>query len=239
MKKTALSLAALLIGITLLQITAGAQSKEVGIVAHRGFWNCEEAGYAENSIAALRCAQEAGFRGSEFKDFRLKNGETLPTIDEYLQQGRKYPQTMLVYEMKRHSSSEVEDRFIELTIDKLKEHDLLYPEKVMFISFSYHICRRMAQLLPGFTVQYLRSEKSPSKVRKGGVNGINYNYKILKLTPKWVRNARKLGLSTIAWTVNNEENMKQMLRMGIDYLTTDNPILARNLLSQEGYTELK
>lgn len=270
MKKTALSLAALLVGITLLQITAGAQSKEVGIVAHRGFWNCEEAGYAENSIAALRCAQEAGFRGSEFdvsmtsdevlivyhdsningkkiekhpysefKDFRLKNGETIPTIDEYLQQGRKYPQTMLVYEMKRHSSSEVEDRFIELTIDKLKEHDLLYPEKVMFISFSYHICRRMAQLLPGFTVQYLRSEKSPSKVLKGGVNGINYNYRILNLTPRWVRNARRLGMSTNAWTVNNEESMKQMLRMGIDYLTTDNPVMARNLLSQEGYIELK
>ena len=41
-------------------------SKQTGIVAHRGFWNCEEAGYAKNSIAALRCAQEAGFWGSEF-----------------------------------------------------------------------------------------------------------------------------------------------------------------------------
>ena len=51
--------------------------------------------------------------------------------------------------------------------------------------------------------------------------------------------ARRLGMSTNAWTVNNEESMKQMLRMGIDYLTTDNPILARNLLSQEGYIELK
>ena len=252
-----------------LPLGANAQ-KKAGIVAHRGFWNCEEAGYAKNSVAALREAQEAGFWGSEFdvnmtadgvlivyhdsdvegkkiekhpysefKDFKIKNGETIPTIDEYLQQGRKHPQTMLVYEMKRHSSAEVEDRFIELTIDKLKEHDLLYPEKVMFISFSYHICRRMAQLLPGFTIQYLGSEKSPSKVRKGGVNGINYNYRILNLSPRWVRNARKLGMSTNAWTVNNEESMKKMLRMGIDYLTTDNPVMARNLLSKEGYIELK
>ena len=37
-----------------------------GIVAHRGFWNCEEAGYAKNSIASLRCAQQAGVWGSEF-----------------------------------------------------------------------------------------------------------------------------------------------------------------------------
>ena len=25
---------------------------KMGIVAHRGFWNCEEAGYARNSLAA-------------------------------------------------------------------------------------------------------------------------------------------------------------------------------------------
>ena len=38
----------------------------VAVVAHRGFWNCEEAGYAQNSIGALRAAQQAGFWGSEF-----------------------------------------------------------------------------------------------------------------------------------------------------------------------------
>ena len=95
--------------------------KQCGIVAHRGFWNCEEAGYAKNSIAALRCAQEQGFWGSEFdvnmtsdgvllvyhdssiqgkkienypysefKDIKIKNGETIPTIDEYMEQGKKY-----------------------------------------------------------------------------------------------------------------------------------------------------
>ena len=270
MKKAVQILTALFASITLLQITAGAQSRKVGIIAHRGFWNCEEAGYAKNSIAALRCAQEAGFWGSEFdvnmtadevliiyhdsdvkgkkiekhpysefKDFRLENGETIPTIDQYLEQGSKYPQTMLVYEMKPHSCAEIEDRFVELTIAKLKEHDLLNPEKVMFISFSYHICKRMAQLLPGFTVQYLKSDKNPSKIRKAGVNGIDYNYQILKLNPKWVRNASRLDMSTNAWTVNKEANMKQMLRIGVDFLTTDNPIIARELIEKEGYTEIK
>jgi glycerophosphoryl diester phosphodiesterase len=58
-----LVLAALILVPTAVQ----AQKKEkVGIVAHRGFWNCDEAGYAKNSIAALRCAQEAGCWGSEF-----------------------------------------------------------------------------------------------------------------------------------------------------------------------------
>lgn len=270
MKRTIQILMAVLAVMTMFQAALSAQSKEIGIVAHRGFWNCKEAGYAKNSLAALRCAQEAGFWGSEFdvnmtsdgvlivyhdgdvegkkiekhpysefKDFRIKNGETIPTIDQYLEQGKKYPQTMLVYEMKPHSCAEVEDRFVDLTISKLKEHDLLDPEKVMFISFSFHICQRMAEALPGFTVQYLRGEKSPAKVRKGGVNGIDYNYKILSLNPKWVKKAHNAGMSTNAWTVNKEENMRQMFHMGIDYLTTDYPLTARTLLTEEGYTEKK
>ena len=46
--------------------TSSLPEHKVGIVAHRGFWNCEEAGYAQNSVAALRQAQLAGFWGSEF-----------------------------------------------------------------------------------------------------------------------------------------------------------------------------
>ena len=149
--------------------------KGVVIVAHRGYWNCEGAGYAKNSLAALKCAQEAGFWGSEFdvnmtsdsvllvfhdskidgkkiekhpyedfKYYRLKNGEPIPTLDQYLEQGKKHPETVLVYELKKHSSKEIENTFVDLSIEKLKEHDLLDPSKVIFISFSYHICRTLA-----------------------------------------------------------------------------------------------
>ncbi|MBR5013762.1 MAG: glycerophosphodiester phosphodiesterase [Bacteroidales bacterium] len=253
----------------LIPAAADAQGK-AGIVAHRGFWNCEEAGYAKNSVAALRCAQEAGFWGSEFdvnmtqdgvlivyhdsdvegrkiekhpysdfKDFKIKNGETIPTIDQYLEQGKKYPETMLVYEMKPHSSDEVEDRFIELTIAKLKEHDLLDPERVMFISFSFHICEMMAEKLPGFTVQYLGGEKSPKKVKATGINGIDYNYNVLNLKKKWISMAHKMDMSTNAWTVNKENDMKTMFELGVDYLTTDQPLEARNLMKEMGITEIR
>lgn len=258
------------ISASLCFISAAEAQTQTGIVAHRGFWNCEEAGYAKNSVAALRCAQEAGFWGSEFdvnmtsdgvllvyhdgevegvsieknpysefKDFKIANGETIPTIDQYLEQGKKYPETMLVYEMKPHSCDEVEDRFIELTIEKLKEHDLLDPQRVMFISFSFHICREMAAKLPGFTVQYLGGEKKPAKVKAAGINGIDYNFHLLNIHKKWVRKAHKLGMSTNAWTVNKETNMKQMLKMGVNSLTTDYPLDARALMKEIGIEEIR
>ena len=244
-----------------LPLSAGAQKKH-GIVAHRGFWNCEEAGYAKNSVAALREAQEAGFWGSEFdvnmtsdgvlivyhdsdvegkkiekhpysefKDFKIKNGETIPTIDQYLEQGKKYPETMLVYEMKPHSCDEVEDRFVELTIQKLEEHGLLSPDRVMFISFSLHMCEVLAQKLPDFTVQYLGADQSPDKLAEKKINGIDFNYKNFYLHKKWYKMARRHKMSVNAWTVNKEEMMQQMIDLGVDYITTDKPETALKLIN--------
>ena len=42
------------------------QKGKTAIVAHRGYWNCEAGGFAQNSIASLKAAQDNGFWGSEF-----------------------------------------------------------------------------------------------------------------------------------------------------------------------------
>lgn len=250
---------------------AQAQSpKQTGIVAHRGFWNCEEAGYARNSVAALRCAQEAGFWGSEFdvnmtsdgvlivyhdsdvdgkkieqypysefKDVKIENGEVIPTIDMYLEQGKKYPETMLVYELKPHSSEEVEDRFVELAIENLKQHGLYDPERVMFISFSLYMCEKIAAEHPQFMVQFLGSNMSPEKVAELGINGVDYHHLVFTLNRRWYKVARKYDMSVNAWTVNKKGDMKRMLKLGVDQLTTDNPLEARALMETMKMTELK
>ena len=246
------------------------KSNRTGIVAHRGFWNCEEAGYARNSVAALKCAQDNHFWGSEFDvnmtadsvlivfhdsfidgkriedypysefaDFKLANDECIPTIDQYLEQGRKDPRTTLVYELKPHSSPEVEDLFIELTISKLKEYRLLKPRRVIFISFSYHICKRLAELLPEFTVQYLNGDKAPEAVYEDGINGIDYYFSIFQTHPEWRAQASELGMSTNAWTVNHEKDMRSMIDMQVMYITTDNPLQLREVLRKSEHREAR
>lgn len=261
MKKLTLILTLL---IMVIPSTLEARRKETGktdIVAHRGFWNCKEAGYAKNSIAALRCAQEAGFWGSEFdvnitadsvlivyhdgeingkkiedhpysefKDFKIANGETIPTIDEFLAQGKKYPATKLVYEFKPQSNPETENTFVNLAIANLAENGLLDPDRVMFISFSRNICERLARMLPGYTVQYLNSDMDPDQLEESNINGVDYNHEVFVKNPKWYRMARKNGMSVNAWTVNKEEDMVRMIKLGVDQITTDYPLELRALL---------
>ena len=242
----------------------------MGIVAHRGFWNCEEAVYARNSLAALRCAQEAGVWGSEFdvnmtaddtlivfhdgkidgkliedypfaefKSYRLENGEPIPTLDQYLEQGKLYPETMLVYELKPHSSPEVEDRFVRLTIESLEKHGLLDPKRVMFISFSFHICQRLGELLPDFSVQYLEGNMNPKEVKAVGINGIDYHFSVFDKHLLWSKEARKLRMTTNAWTVNKDEDIRRVIQHKVMYITTDNPLQVRELLKEAKVREVR
>lgn len=261
MKKLTLILTILIMVIPSTLEARRKENRKTDIVAHRGFWNCEEAGYAKNSIAALRCAQEAGFWGSEFdvnitadsvlivyhdgeingkkieehpysefKDFKIANGETIPTIDEFLAQGKKYPATKLVYELKPQSNPQTEDTFVNLAIANLAENGLLDPDRVMFISFSRNICERLARMLPGYTVQYLNSDMDPDQLDALNINGVDYNHALFVKNPKWYRMARKNGMSVNAWTVNKEEDMVRMIKLGVDQITTDYPLELRALL---------
>lgn len=243
---------------------------KVGIVAHRGYWNCEEAGYARNSIAALKCAQDAGFWGSEFdvnmtsdevllvyhddringkvidknpydtfKDVTIANGEKIPTLDDYLVQAKKNTNTVLVFEFKSRSTKELEDRMVDLSLAKLKEYGLLNPKKVIFISFSINICEKLAKDAPKFTVQFLADSFSPDDLAARGINGVDYHHNVFSVHKNWYFQARKNRMSINAWTVNKAIDMQRMLDMGVDYITTDNPMELRELIKSCPREEMK
>ena len=239
----------------------------IRIGAHRGFWKCEEAGGAQNSIAALKQAQDCNLWGSEFdvhltadnevvvhhdpdiqgvsiqksdlatiREFKLKNGEVVPTLDEYLTQGEKCAATVLVLEFKKQYSEERENRMVDITLEKLKAHGLYNPERVIFISFSKNICLKIAKDAPEFTNQYLKGEIAPSDLHKMGINGIDYQDKVIYAHPEWVKEAQDLGMSVNVWTVDNEKDIQAMIDLGVDCITTNEPLLTRKLL---GSSELR
>lgn len=257
-----------LLGLSSLK--AVAQEKEIAIVAHRGFWNNDQAGYAKNSVAGLELAQKNDFWASEFdvnmtKDgellvfhdgnvegvsieknpaskfeyYRLKNGEPIPTLDQYLEQAKKAPETMLVFELKKHLKKSSESKAVKLSLKALEEHGLLSPDRVMFISFSKHICKEFARLAPGFTVQYLEKDADPDELVKYGINGIDIRHGVLRANKGMFDRARANGMSINTWTVNKEEDIRKMIELGVDQITSDYPLLVRKLLQEMGVKEKK
>ncbi len=55
------------------------------------------------------------------------------------------------------------------------------------------------------------------------------------LTEETLAEAHALGLRVVTWTVNRPDDMRRLIRWGVDGLITDRPDLARAVLAEEGY----
>ena len=227
------------------------------VIAHRGFWKIE--GSAQNSIMALEKAAEAQLYGSEFdvlmtadgkvvvnhdssiegmviaetpykklKNIRIKNGEKLPTLKNYLKKGKKLD-IQLILEAKPLPTKEMEDEAIAKMVKMVKKMGL--EKQVEYISFSLNMCEQLAKLTPESEIAYLEGNIAPSELKKKGINGIDYHLNvILNKHPEWVEEAHRLGMKVNVWTVNNESDMKKLIDMKVDYITTDQPLELKNLL---------
>lgn len=235
-------------------LTGFAQTK---VIAHRGYWNCE--GSAQNSIASLTKAAEAKVYGSEFdvqmtkdgeivvnhddsiegkvigdtpyaalKDLTLKNGETLPTLDDYLKVGKDLPGIQLILEIKPHQTKEAEDEATATIVRKVKEMQM--EKQVEYISFSMNVCEQLVELTPTSEIAYLRSDIAPKELKEKGINGIDYHVKVLAEKPEWIEEAHRSGMKVNVWTVNEKDRMQQMHDLKVDFITTDYPVEAQQLV---------
>ena len=255
---------------TLMLVLSGCtREHKIAIVAHTGFWKCEAAGEASNSVASLTAAQDNAFWGSEcdinltaddviivahgpkyngmllrentyadsLRFLTLKNGEPLPTFEQYLDQLAK-ARTVLVLELKKQLDEERENLMTDMVMEALKAHGLYDPKKVIFISFSMNICQKIAKEHPAFTNQFLGGNVAPADLHKDGINGLDYNYKVLHEHPEWIKEAQDLGMSVNVWTIDKEEQIREMIELGVDQITTNEPLLTRSLLEQMKKKEL-
>ena len=102
----------------------------------------------------------------------------------------------------------------------------------MFISFSLSECRKLAEAAPGFTVQYLEKDQTMDVLKQNKVNGIDLQFKAFLNRPSWIKEARENNFSINSWTVNKEEDIKAVLNLDIDQITTNAPELVRSIIKQ-------
>lgn len=245
----------LLIAMTMILVNIQAQTK---IIAHRGFWKTNPI-IAENSIQALKNAQDLNLYGSEFdvqmtkdgvlvinhdehlnkkeiaantylelKKEKLLNGETVSTLKEYLEQGKKKPSVKMIVELKPAKTPALENEIVHKALQIVKEAGV--EDQCEYISFSLNICKALKRQNPQVKVQYLNGDLSPAEIKNLGFEGMDYHYKIwTKEHPEWLSEAKKLGLVTNAWTVNDAEIFLQLQQSGLDFVTTNTPDIFKNL----------
>ena len=159
----------------------------------------------------------------------LKNGETMPTLEEYLALAATKPSTRLVLELKAHNDFNRDDEAARQIVDMLRKYDML--DNTDVISFSLNGCLAFRKLVPDMPVYYLNGDLTPASVKALKLTGIDYSAKVLKKNPQWISEAHELGLPVNVWTVNNEDDMKLFIYLGADFITTDHPEQLLQLLN--------
>jgi glycerophosphoryl diester phosphodiesterase len=238
----------------LMAVTAAAQTK---VIAHRGYWDTEGSAQnsiaslqkahgagvygsefdvivTQDGIPVVN--HDDSIRGYHIettpyallKDITLSNGEKLPLLDSYLEEGKKMPATRLILEIKPHKQEANERRAAETIVAMVKNKGL--QQQVEYISFSLFICKELLRLSPRSQVAYLGGDVPPDELKQAGLTGLDYSYRTLLDKPDWIREAKRAGLTVNVWTVNTPELMNAFIKQKVDYITTDKPEELQRLL---------
>lgn len=167
-------------------------------------------------------------------DFSYKFGEKtgvqrIPTLREYCE---------LVKEKDIISNIELKTGIVEYpgiekaVYDMLREYDLR--EKVVISSFNHYSVHRMKEIDPGICCGFLSETwiLNPGEyVRKNHVEA--YHPAFYMLTPEITRELKEQECKINTWTVNEEEDIKRMIRLEVDGIISNYPDRVGRLLSKE------
>lgn len=241
------SMLTILLAVCLYGSNVFAQTK---VIAHRGYWDCEgsaqnsitalnkahevgaygsefDVSITADGIPVVNhddsiqgfCIETSLYE--QLKDLKLKNGERLPTLEEYLIQGKKNQGTQLILEIKPHRRVVNEDKAVAAILYLVQKYQM--EDQVEYISFSMNICKELIQRAPAVQVSYLRGEVSPADLKILGFSGLDYHYKVFDKHPEWIQEAKNEGLTINVWTVDDPAVMESMVAKGVDFITTDKP----------------
>ena len=231
----------------LMTLAAAAKTK---IVAHRGYWDCAgsaqnsitslkladkigcygsefDVHLTKDGVIVVHHDQNVGkidIQTSTYKALkkeRLKNGEKIPTLEQYLDAGKDLS-CKLVLEIKRQMVQSHEDSLVRQCVDMVKSKGLT--DRIVWISFSGKACELLHQLLPDAHIQYLLGDWDPKTIKAKGLSGIDYEQKVLALHPEWIKECHDLGLVVNVWTVNDLNTINQFIKAGVDFITTNAPV---------------
>jgi glycerophosphoryl diester phosphodiesterase len=189
------------------------------VIAHRG----ASFDLPENTLPAFERAIEVGADYVEFdvhNDLsvthdRPKRGATYPTLDEVLEVCRG--RIGMMVELKRPRGDTV-----KRTLERLDDDAVL----VCFQRAPLEEARRLRPAIR--TVQHVGFGVSIRRAAADGAWAAGFQNE--RLTRRGIATAQRLGLETTVYTVNDEERMLELQKLGVSGIFTDRPDRALRVL---------
>jgi glycerophosphoryl diester phosphodiesterase len=161
----------------------------------------------------------------------LSNGESLPTLRNYLLAGVKDNQrTRLILEIKSSPSGTARGELIADKVLQLVKECGAAPI-TEYISFDLAILKQLLKTDSKVITHYLNGELSPYALKSLGIRGMDYNYSVYQKNPHWITESKNAGVILNVWTVNESAKLDWCLAQKFDFITTNEPELLIEKLS--------
>ena len=169
---------------------------------------------------------------AELKDLKLPNGECIPTLEQYLLKAKEKGnrKVRLIFELKPHQTPERNQEAARRCVEMVNQ--LKLAKRTEYISFNLDACKELIRQAPKADVYYLNGELSPKELKELGFAGLDYHYKVLRTHPEWGQRCKAMGLKSNVWTVDDTAVMREMRDMGVDFLTTNQPEEALQIMNE-------
>ena len=165
---------------------------------------------------------------AELKAAVENNGAPLATLEEFLEQGKKCPSVKLICEVKYHDDGDRTVAAAEACHALVSAAGM--NSQIEYISVNAAALKRLAVLSPGVMLQDVNSDYPMDRATAvaAGIKGVNYDFN--KLTDAQIADAHEKGMVVGTWTVDTEADMRTMINRGVDFITTNDPVLLQQVL---------
>lgn len=175
---------------------------------------------------------------AQCKNLKLSNGENMPELTDFLAmiaaEDWKNDTTKLIIEIKDHGNDELNTLAAQACVSAVYEADVA--DRVEYISFSITACKALHEADTEAKVAYLSGDKTPDELSGMGLTGLDYTLDRYTSNPTWIKEARDLEMTTNVWTIDGTDDIVKSNNLGIDFITTNNPVEALKI--QKIYQEM-
>ena len=109
----------------------------------------------------------------------------------------------------------------------LREKGLM--SRTEFITFSPNAVEQFIKRTFN-PVYYLNGDYSIDVLKEKGCAGADYHYGVFKKDPGMIKGIQDAGMKVNVWTVNKEADLQHFIDANVDFITTNDPLLAQKLI---------